>query len=180
MDSPVLASTAFLTLLLGIGLLFFIRASTKDRTEVIRLITTESEDSILEKLRHYFLERAYRVISIDPDENQVTLEGVVRPSYFLAIFLTFLAGVGILCLSLVLALLFPQAGQFFPFLVVLAPGAGLFYWKRSERPEQVTFQIDAHPTDSLQSQRVLTVTAHRDELADLQRSLQLAAFEAER
>lgn len=179
MDSAVLSSTAFLTVLLGIGLMFFIRASTKDRTEVVQLVTTESEDSILERLRSYFLERAYRVVSIDPDENQVTFEGVVRPSYFLAIFLTVLAGIGILCLALVLALLFPAGARFFPVLVVLAPGAGLFYWKRSERPEQVSLQIDTRQTDSFQAERVLTVTAHRDELAELQRSLQLSVLEAE-
>lgn len=179
MDSAVLSSTAFLTVLLGIGLMFFIRASTKDRIEVVQLVTNESEDSILERLRNYFLGRAYRVISIDTEENQVTFEGVVRPSYFLAIFLTLLAGVGILCLALVLALSFPAGARVFPFLVLLAPGAGLFYWKRSARPEQVALQIDTRQTDSFQSQRVLTVTAHRDELAELQRSLQLSVLDAD-
>lgn len=179
MDSPVLSSTAFLTVLLGIGLMFFIRASTKDRTEVVQLVTTESEDSILEKLRNYFLGRAYRVVSIEPEENQVTFEGVVRPSYFLAIFLSVLAGIGFLCFALVLALLFPSGARFFPLLVVFAPGAGLFYWKRSKRPERVALQIDTRQTDSFQSQRVLTVTAHRDELAELQRSLQLQALDSD-
>ncbi|XTZ11367.1 MAG: cofactor assembly of complex C subunit B, partial [cyanobacterium endosymbiont of Rhopalodia yunnanensis] len=47
MNLPVLSSTFFLTLLLMMGLFFFIRASAKDRTERIKLTSRESIDQLL-------------------------------------------------------------------------------------------------------------------------------------
>jgi len=54
-------STFSLTILLMIGLFFFLRGSIKDRTEIVRLICPESEDNILGYLREYFLQRSYQV-----------------------------------------------------------------------------------------------------------------------
>ncbi|MBD0390148.1 MAG: cofactor assembly of complex C subunit B, partial [Nostoc sp. C3-bin3] len=41
MDTAILPSTFVLTFLLAVGLFFFIRASTKDRTETARLISEQ-------------------------------------------------------------------------------------------------------------------------------------------
>lgn len=170
MDLPILSSTVLLTLLLLVGLVFFIRASSKDRTEVVQLVSTQSKEATLEQLRRYFADRAYRITAIDPNTG-ITFEGFVRPSGFLAVFLTLLAAVAMLCLSLVLTFLFPARAKLLPGLALLAPLAGVFYWKTSGRPETVrlTFQ------SSLENppQNLVTVTAHRDELAELQRSLPL-------
>jgi ABC-type transport system involved in cytochrome bd biosynthesis fused ATPase/permease subunit len=176
MTIPVIPSTAFLTVLLSVGLFFFIRASTKDRTEVIEIVTAEPEESFLGKLQTYFLERAYRVSQVEPEHHQVVFEGVVRPSTFLAIFLTSLAAIGILCLTLVLSILFPNWTQAFIGLVVLAPMAGLFYWTKAGRKEQVSLQIETLSQPDQQTQTKLTVTAHRDELAELQRYLKLTSI----
>lgn len=178
MQISVLTSTAFLTVLLSVGLIFFIRASAKDRIEVTKLLAEQQGDPLLEQLQQYFTQRAYRITSIDASTNRVLYEGTVRPSLFLAIFLTLLAGISILCLTLVLSLLFPTAAHLLPVLVILAPVAGIFYWRKAGRPEQVVLQVeflDNHSTPK----SLVTVTAHRDEVAELRQSLGLKLAEME-
>ncbi|MEL6321721.1 MAG: cofactor assembly of complex C subunit B [Cyanobacteria bacterium J06626_14] len=170
---PVLPSTFFLTLLLMIGLFFFIRASTKDRIEVAHLIAEQPQEPVLEQLQTYFTTRAYKIIHIDAAKNLVTFEGFVRPSVFLAIFLSSLAAAGMLCIALVLMIQFPNLSPF-PFgLVILSPLAGVFYWKRSARPEKVALQVEPLASASEVKKTEVIVTAHRDEIIQLQRSLSL-------
>ena len=88
MNTPVLSSTFFLTLLLMVGLFFFIRASVKVRTEQVLLISEVPKTSLLEQLKDYFKQRAYNVTSSDAAQDTMTFEGLVRPSWFLAIFLS--------------------------------------------------------------------------------------------
>lgn len=173
MQTPILSSTFFLTLLLLIGLFFFIRASTKDRIEVDQLVADQQEELLLERLQSYFTERAYRLVSVDSEQNQVTFEGFVQPSWFLAIFLTVLASIGLLCLVLVLVFLWPDFSTPLLSLVLLAPAAGVFYWKRSARLEKVSLQVEPLSNTANQEQTMLRVQGHRDELAELRRSLNL-------
>jgi Flp pilus assembly protein TadB len=172
-NTTILSSTFFLTLLLAVGLFFFIRASVKDRTQQVQLMAQESEESLLTRLQQYFDQRAYRVASVDAATHQVTFQGFVRPSLFLAIFLSVIAGCGILCLSLVLSLLYPTLSSIFFALVLLSPAAGLFYWQKAGRREQVSLKVEAVPTQDTSSQSLITVTAHRDELHELQQALKL-------
>lgn len=171
MDHSVLTSTFFLTLLLGVGLFFFIRASTKDRTQVVTLSSTQSSDQLLSTLQKYFAERAYQVEQVDPQENRVRLSGQVRPSLFLAIFLSLLAGIGALCLGLVFTMALPDYPYLWTIFLVFAPLAGWFYWQKAQRTEQVSFVLDESNQPAIGS--ILRVSAHRDELAELQRSLNL-------
>jgi len=176
MNFAILSSTLLLTLLLSVGLLFFIRASTKDRIQEIKLVSEQGEASLMEQLQRYLQQRSYQVAKVDAEQNQVIFEGFVRPSVFLAIFLTFLAAVGILCLALVWSLLFPSLGNVLFWLVLLSPAAGVFYWKKAARSEQVSLKVE-QTKEKPQMQSSITVTAHRDELIELQRSLQLKASE---
>ena len=172
MITTILASTLLLTVLLAIGLFFFIRASVKDRTEVIQLTSKESTDSLLTQLQQYFTQRSYRVVALDAAQNQVTFAGFVRPSWFLAVFLTFLAALGILCLVLVLSYLFPQIGLVFLGLELLSPLAGIFYWRKAGRQEQVSLKLESATAESTQEiQNLITVTGHRDELSVLRETL---------
>ncbi|MBD3882919.1 cofactor assembly of complex C subunit B [Phormidium tenue FACHB-886] len=173
MQTPILSSTALLTVLMSVGLVFFIRASTKDRIQVAKLVTPQQGEPLLEQIQQYFTQRSYRIAAVDEAKNQVTFEGFVRPSVFLAIFLSLLAAVGLLCLALVLSFALPSATPVLPALALLSPLAGLFYWKKSGRPEQVLLQVETGEA----APSVLTVTAHRDELAELQRSLNLKPLE---
>ena len=169
MDNSVLFSTFFLTLLLGVGLFFFIRASVKDRTEQLSVLIEVSPTSVLDQLQHYFEQRAYQLIIADKVKSQIQFQGQVRPSWGLAIFLSFLAAIGFLCLGLVCSLLFPALGYYGLFLVIGAPIAGLFYWKKADRLEKVWVQVQA--TDKTQDAQRIIITAHRDELKQLEQNL---------
>lgn len=173
MNLPVLTSTFFLTLLLMVGLFFFIRASAKDRTEEVILVTQEPKTSILEKLKQYFEQRSYRVAEANAEAQTVTWEGLVRPSLFIATFLTLIAGCAWLCLGLVLSFLYPDLRNLFFGLVLLAPLAGVYYWQKAERIEQVSLQVLTTP----EHQSKLVVKAHRDELIQIQRALPLKVQE---
>lgn len=173
MDTSVLSSTFLLTLLLTVGLFFFIRASVKDRTQIVKLKFDQSGELTLEQLQDYFAKRAYQITSMNEADRQVEFEGFVRPSRFLAVFLTLLTAVGILCLALVLSILLPNAGIFLIGLVFISPIAGVFYWRRAGRAEKVLLQIEPVKDGSDDGASIVTVTAHRDELAELQRSLPL-------
>jgi hypothetical protein len=59
--------------------------------------------------------------------------------------------------------------------VALAPGAGWLYWRKAGRTEQVAFVLDE--TTPQVSGSLLKVSAHRDELESLQRSLNLTVQE---
>lgn len=173
-NMPILSSTLLLTLLMAVGLVFFIRASVKDRTQQVGLIAQESEESILTRLQQYFDQRSYRVAALDAATNQVTFQGFVRPSWFMAIFLTILAACGILCLSLMISFLDPSLSRIFLGLVLLSPAAGVFYWKKAGRNEQVSLTVAAYTTPEPEAvQTLVTVTAHRDELQELQQALKL-------
>ncbi|AVH67105.1 cofactor assembly of complex C subunit B [Nostoc sp. 'Peltigera membranacea cyanobiont' N6] len=174
MDTAILPSTFLLTLLLSVGLFFFIRASTKDRIQTVQLVSEQDEAALMSQLKEYFRSRSYRVAALDREQNKVTFEGNVRPSWFLAIFLTMLAATGIVCLSLVVYLLFPNLSTFVLALVLLSPLSGLFYWKKSGRLEKVSLKVETTKSEQTSSSKI-TVVAHRDELSELQRTLQLKA-----
>jgi hypothetical protein len=176
MDTAVLPSTFVLTLLLTVGLFFFIRASTKDRTQTTQLISEQEEAVFMPQLQEYFRSRSYRVAEVDHEKNQVTFEGFVKPSIFLAVFLTLLASAGLFCLSLVFALLFPRFGNIFFVLVLFAPLSGLFYWRKAGRLEKVLLKLEPQANQQ-QTFSKITVVAHRDELIELQRVLPLKAAE---
>ncbi len=173
MDQPTLISTFFLTLLLGVGLWFFIRASIKDRTESLRF-WTDSDVAILDQLQGYFRDRAYQVIQVDPDLQQMIFSGYVKPSVGLALFLSALAGIGLLCLGLVLAIVLPALTVLFLGLVVLAPLAGWFYWQRAGRVEKVTLQVES---GSSIARQLIAITAHRDELIAIKKAFTLNVVE---
>ncbi|HIK10493.1 MAG TPA: cofactor assembly of complex C subunit B [Oscillatoriaceae cyanobacterium M33_DOE_052] len=166
MNLPVLSSTFFLTLLMGVGLVFFIRASVKDRTEQLELFPETDITSTLEQLQQHFHQRAYRLAAVQTEAQQLTFEGFVRPSWFLAIFLSLLAAAGTLCLALVLSLMFPVWGKLGFALLLLSPLAGWFYWQKAGRLEQVRLQVEPlEPAAATSSQMRVKLTGHRDELA---------------
>ncbi len=162
-------------MLLGVGLFFFIRASVKDRTQSIRYGSALSEESLTTQLQQYFAERSYQLQNIEALPEQLVFEGIVRPSLFLAVFLTILAAVGLLCLALVLAIAFPELSGASYGIVLLSPLAGLFYWRKAKRPEKVLLKLESDNDESPQSsfQSFITITAHRDELIELERVLPL-------
>jgi hypothetical protein len=61
-------------------------------------------------------------------------------------------------------------------MVLLSPLSGLFYWKKSGRLEKVLLKVETTQSEQTPSSKV-TVVAHRDELTQLRRTLQLKAGE---
>lgn len=172
-NAIIVPSTLLLTLLLSVGLLFFIRASTKDRTTKAELVSEQDEAALIPKVKEYFHRRSYQVTAIDTQNNQVTFEGFVQPSLFLALFLTLLASAGMACLGLVLSLLFPNFGTWFLGLLLLSPLSGVFYWQKAGRFEQVSLHIEEANQAQAGFISKVTIIAHRDELMEFQRALQL-------
>ncbi len=205
-NDPTRASTLLLTGLMVIGLGFFIRASTKDRIEIARFGSKQSAEALEQAVMKYFRARAYQPEAIpakgmatatDPGSatavvsahqtHQTKLVGMVSPSVFMAVFLSALAAVGFGCLALIMVTLFPAWGSVLFGLVLASPLAGVFYWRKSSRPETVVIKIE--PTESVQailstvsktdpnteidsaySQGFLSqmsIQGHRDEIADL-------------
>ena len=174
MTNAVLSSTFFLTLLLMVGLIFFIRAATKERTETLQVTLEGAPETIREKLTQYFYDRAYEPLETTLSENALTLTGNVRPSLFLAVFLSALAAIGAVCFALVLGILFPRYSATFSTLLLIAPIAGTFYWRRARREETVRLEIASTPpldTGDQTAETQITVVAHRDELNILRRAL---------
>lgn len=178
-----LPSAFGLTFLLFIGLGFFIRASTKDRTETATYQTQLDDVSLMEALQRYFEQRAYRVTEVNTDTGQIALEGTVGASVFLAVFLASLAAIGLFCLALVLAIAFPRLGYAPYSLLLLSPLAAWFYWRGATRVEQVTFRLlDADETNAKMTsvpEPKLSVSAHRDELAVLESQIPIKRIETE-
>ena len=172
-----------------IGLGFFIRASTKDRIETMEFGSSQSAEPLAQDVLSYFQTRAYRQVVLGESDgtndsktadsltgDSITVAGMVSPSVFMAAFLTTLAAIGFACLCLILATLFPAVGAAFFVLVVVSPLAGVFYWRKSSRPEKVVFKVEDHKTgaETAKPRAVtegvvskLTVKGHRDELAEL-------------
>lgn len=177
MDTLSLNSIAIPTLLMAVGLFFFIRASVKDRTEVLCLGSHHPPEVLSSQLKDYFCQRRYQVVGFEPESQRVTFEGNVRASWFLAIFLSLLAAVGFLCIALVLATLIPSLSQALMALVLLSPLAGVFYWKQANRREQVSLTVEADDTDKKTSPKpevegsIATIVGHRDELTALRRAM---------
>ncbi|MDY6784111.1 MAG: cofactor assembly of complex C subunit B [Cyanobacteriota bacterium] len=176
MNTSILSSTFFLTLLLLVGLVFFIRASVKERIQQVQFISDLPEELLLSQLQAHFEQRAYQIASVDAQQQQVTFQGRVRPSGFLAVFLTLLAACGLFCLALVLSFLYPTFARFFLALTLIAPLAGAFYWRKANRVERVLLKVERVEREPGQSsQSLMTAIAHRDELAQLQKALPLGA-----
>lgn len=173
MTDTVTYSTLFLTLLMMVGLVFFIRASTKDRIETLTLARSVAPFTLLQTLTTHFEARAYKVTTVEAEAQRIVLRGRVRPSLFLAGFLTLLAASGGLCFALVLTHLWPNYGTGFLSLVGLAPLAGWFYWRGSDRDEDIVLQVrpEASSEDPTCPTATVTVTAHRDELIALEQDL---------
>ncbi|HIK31456.1 MAG TPA: cofactor assembly of complex C subunit B [Oscillatoriales cyanobacterium M59_W2019_021] len=178
MTNPALSSLLFPTILLGIGLFFFIRSSVKERTEQLTLQSEETAAALAAQLREYFTSRAYRIAEVEPSRDRVTFEGNVQPSWFLAIFLTILTAIGLLCVVPIVSILAPQIAGVSAGIVLLSPLAGAFYWKQAGRTEQVSLRVETLSETDATTRSQVTVRGHRDELIALQQAIPLRLVSA--
>ena len=62
---PVLSSTLLLTSLMGIGLGFFLRAASKDRTTTVDVNSSRPPVEVLDGLNHWLLARGWQASGCD-------------------------------------------------------------------------------------------------------------------
>tara|TARA_B100000579_G_scaffold397679_1_gene377423 strand:+ start:648 stop:1205 length:558 start_codon:yes stop_codon:yes gene_type:complete len=163
------SSTLFLTILLAIGLGFFLRAASKDRTTVVDVQSPLPPLEVLNGISLWLEERGWKKNGGNVDEKLLLFNGSVASSTFLVIFLSCLGGLGAACLGLVLIQLYPVL-SWWPLLlaVIGAPLAGTIYRIKAQREESLELKL---LSSELSNMSVLRIKAHRDELIAIQLEL---------
>ena len=161
-------STLLLTLLLGVGLLFFLRAAAKDRTTDVVISSYSGSLEVLEALTDWLRQRGWRQLEADPERRWIAYEARVGASVPLALLLSLLAAAGAGALALVVIQLVVPA-RWWPLLLAgFGPLAGLVYLTRAERLERLELRLLSHDQ---QIPTRLALRAHRDELIALLQEL---------
>ena len=163
------SSTLFLTILLAIGLVFFLRAASKDRTTVVDVQSPLPPLEVLNGVSGWLEERGWKKNGGNIEERLLLFHGSVASSNFLAIFLSCLGGLGSACLGLVLIQLYPSL-SWWPLLLAAigAPLAGMIYRIKSKREESLELKL---LSSELSNISILRIKAHRDELIAIQLEL---------
>jgi hypothetical protein len=157
-----------LTLLLAVGLVFFLRAASKDRTTVVEVRSSKPPLEVLPALSDWLQHRGWIAEEADPERRLLRFRGQVGASAALAVLLSLLGAVGAGCLGLVLRQLLPQLSWWPLLLVVFGPLAGVIYRRRAARSETVELRLVSHDQATGSA---LRLRAHRDELIALEQEL---------
>jgi len=97
-----LNSTLLLTILLAIGLFFFLRASSKDRTTIVEISSSQQPVKVLNGLCEWLYLRGWKQTGGDFEQRILIFKGQVVSSKFLAIIIGILGGFGSCALGLVI------------------------------------------------------------------------------
>ena len=167
---PATASTLLLTLLLAVGLVFFLRAASKDRTTVVDVRSSRPALEVLGGLSHWLEQRGWRAVpeASDPDRRHLLFEAEVAASTTLAVLLSLLGALGSASLGLVLRQLFPSLLWWPVLLALLGPLAGVIYRRRAHRAEQLELRLISHDRATGSE---LRLRAHRDELIAIEQEM---------
>ncbi len=165
-----LNSTLLLTILLAIGLFFFLRASSKDRTTVVEITSSQKPLEVLNVMYEWLDLRGWNQIGGDFDQRILIFKGQVVSSRFLAIFLSLLGGFGSCALGLVIIQIYPTLG-WWPILLgfIGGPLSGMIYFKKSAREEK--FELKLLSNEDSEEMTLIRLRAHRDELISLENEL---------
>ncbi|SBO43522.1 cofactor assembly of complex C subunit B [Cyanobium sp. NIES-981] len=162
------SSTLVLTLLLAVGLVFFLRAASKDRTTTVEVRSSRPPLEVLDCLSTWLQQRGWMAEASDPDQRSLRFRGQVRSSGLLAGLLSLLGAVGAGCLGLVIRQVQPSLGWWPLLLTLLGPMAGLIYSRRAARAETLELRLISH---DLATGSALRLRAHRDELIAIELEL---------
>lgn len=172
--SIVLPSTLLLTLLLATGLVFFLRASSKDRTMAMVISSYRPSLKLLGHLDRWLAERGWQVVRTHPEQRHLVYEGHVAASVPLAALLALLGCCGGVALGLVIIQVAPNSHLWPLALGLLGVAAAPIYLRRAQRREQLQIRL-LTPDQVVPS--CLMMRVHRDELlvleAELGKTLQL-------
>jgi len=118
---PALASTLLLTLLLAVGLVFFLRAASKDRTTVVEVRSSRPPLEVLPAMAEWLQQRGWIAEEANPERRLLRFRGQVQASGALAVLLSALGAIGAGSLGLVVRQLLPALGWWPLLLVGLVP-----------------------------------------------------------
>ena len=172
-----LRSTLLLTILLAIGLIFFLKASSKDRTTIIDISSSKKPIEVLNEVCNWLRSRGWQQINVNSEKKILTFKGQVISSKSLAIFLSVLGFLGSCSLGLVFIQIYPFL-NWWPILLGLVGGpiSGFVYFKNSQREEIFEFKL---LNENERQTTQLRLSAHRDELIafenDLKDKLELSS-----
>ena len=171
------SSVLLLTILLAIGLVFFLRAASKDRTTIVDVQSPLPPLEVLNGVSMWLEHRGWRMDGGDAERQVLRFQGEVSSSVALAVLLSIYGGLGAACLGLVINQLYPSL-HWWPLLLAIvgAPASGLVYRQRAARIESCELRL---MSSSENSGSILRIRAHRDELIamelELANSLKLAS-----
>jgi len=169
-------STFLLTILLAIGLGFFIRAASKDRTTVVDIASPLPPLDVLNGISNWLEERGWRREGGDLDRKVLRFNGSVAHSPLMAVFLSILCALGGACLGLVICQFYSNLVWWPLLLAALGPIAGVFYKSSASRSESLEVRL---VSSVMSSDSQLRIKAHRDELialeVELAKTLKLAS-----
>ena len=161
-------STLLLTVLLAIGLVFFLRAASKDRTTVVDVHSPKPALEVLSGLSEWLEQRGWSRNGGDAERQVLRFQGAVASSRPLAVLLSVLAAIGGTCFGLVLRQLAPQLSWWPLLMILLGPVAGVVYSRRAARTEALELQL----LQELENDGVtVRLRAHRDELIAIELEL---------
>ncbi len=169
-------STFILTILLAIGLGFFLRAASKDRTTIVEVSSPLPPLDVLNGISTWLEERGWRREGGDAARQVLKFNAQVSSSLFLGIFLSILCGFGGGSLGLVICQLYPSLSWWPLILICIGPIAGIFYRARAARLEFVEMRLLSSSNDA---DSLIRIRAHRDELiameVELSKNLELSS-----
>ena len=165
-----LNSTLLLTILLAIGLFFFLRASSKDRTTIVEITSSQKPLEVLNVMYEWLNLRGWKQTGVDFDKRILMFKGEVVSSKLLAIFLSLLGGFGSCALGLVIIQIYPNLGWWPIFLGLIGgPLSGMIYFNKSAREEK--FELRLISNGDNEEMTSMRLRAHRDELISLENEL---------
>ncbi len=152
-----------------IGLFFFLRAASKDRTTVLEFCSPRPPLEVLEGLSIWLGDRGWNRVGGDADNQTLAFRGQVSSSKFLIVLLSVFGCLGASCVALVVRQLYPILDWWPLCLIAFGPIAGLIYHRRSTRFESLELRFIG--SDEIDNGSKLRVKAHRDELIALENEL---------
>ncbi len=163
------SSVLLLTFLLAIGLVFFLRAASKDRTTVVDVHSSLPPLEVLNAVSIWLEQRGWKNNGGDADRQVLRFQGSVASSGTLAVLLSIFGALGSACLGLVIRQLYPLLGWWPLLLAILGgPLAGFIYRRRAARVESLELRL---VSSAESNESVLRIRAHRDELIAMELEL---------
>uniref|UniRef100_A0A0C9QN25 TSA: Wollemia nobilis Ref_Wollemi_Transcript_19699_1059 transcribed RNA sequence n=1 Tax=Wollemia nobilis TaxID=56998 RepID=A0A0C9QN25_9CONI len=125
------------------GLWSLIKRSTKSKIVQKTFVVSKGDDGktpnqIAGEVLSFFTRNNFAVK--DRGET-ITFEGMMVPSRGQAVFLTFCTCISLASVALVLTITFPDIGDKWYWITILSPLAGLYYWRRASRKEQIKVKM---------------------------------------